>query len=224
MRRSPRVVLAWTGAAIVALLTARMVGTDLASLHRRAQRLGPDVPVVLAARDLPLGTTIAASDLRVVHRPASTVANDALRDPNAATGRVVSVALVRDDVVRAPHLAARGRGLDGAVTAGRRALHVVAKDGYRPPPGSVVDVYAAFDPATVPVGGASGRARTVATGARVLADDTAHDASSGDPGTQGVTLLVTEAEAQSVAFAAALGQVTFALAPPETACCASSAS
>lgn len=224
MRRSPRVVLAWVGAALLALLTVRVVGTDLASLHRRAQRLGPDVPIVLAARDLPQGTTLTASDLRVVTRPASTVAADALRDLHAATGRVVSVALVRDDVVRARHLGARGQGLNAAVTAGRRALHVVAKDGYRPPPGSVVDVYASFDPATVSVGGATGRARTVATGARVLADDPADDSSSGDPGSAGVTLLVTEAEAQSVAFAAALGQVTFALAPPETACCTSSAS
>jgi len=224
MRRSPRVVLAWIGAALLALLTARVVGTDLASLHRRAQRLGADVPVMLAARDLPLGTTIAASDLRVVTRPASTVANDALRDLNAAIGRVVSVALVRDDVVRARHLSTRGQGLDGVVTAGRRALRVAAKDGYRPPAGSVVDVYATFDPATVSVGGAPGRAQRVATGARVLAGDPADNASSVDPGPAGVTLLVTEAEAQSVAFAAALGQVTFALAPPETACCTSSAS
>ena len=220
MRRSPRVVFAWIGAALVALLTVRVVGTDLASLHRRAQRLGPDVPVVFAARDLPLGTTIVAADLRVVTRPASTVPNDALRDLNAAVGRVVSVAVVEDDIVRARHLGDRGQGLDGVVTAGRRALRVVAKDGYRPPAGSVVDVYATFDPAAVSGGSTAGRAQTVATGARVLADD----ASSGDPGPAGVTLLVTEGEAQSVAFAVALGQVTLALAPPETACCTSSAS
>ena len=225
MRRSPRVVLAWIGAALVALVTARVVGNDLATLHQRARSLGADVPVVLAARDLPLGTTVTAGDVHVVTRPASTVARDALHDSHTAIGRVVSVALLQDDVVRTRHLAAAGRGIDGVVPAGRRAVHVAAKDGYRPPAGSVIDVYASFDPANVSAATPPGRAETVATGAQVLADDAdSHDAESGDSQSAGVTLLVTETEAQAVANAAALGQVTFALAPPETACCTSSAS
>ena len=40
----------------------------------------------------------------------------------------------------------------------------------------------------------------------------------------GVTLLVTEDEARGLAFAAANGVLTLALAPPEDACCTSTGS
>jgi Flp pilus assembly protein CpaB len=245
MRRSPRVLLAWAAAAIVTLATVRVVATDLGALHRRARALGPDVGVVLAARDLPLGTTLTAADVRVVRRPAATVAPDTLHDPAATVGRVVGVALARDDAVRLRHLARSGAaGADGAVPAGRRAVHVVVADGFRPPPGSVVDVLATFDPAlgdsaggetfdgpSPGAGGATvgGRATVVAQGAQVLADTVPGAAGSAGssgatadvPGTgPGVTLLVTETEARAVAYAAALGEVALALAPVESACCA----
>src|SRR5690242_12323153 len=139
MHRSPRVVLAWAVAVVLALLTARVVGGDLQALHRRAHDLGPDVHVLLAQRDLPLGASLRASDVRVVTRPASTVPSDALRAPDAVSGHVLLIALLRDDIVRARDLAPASRpGLDGVVPAGRRALHVVLKDGFRPPVGAVV--------------------------------------------------------------------------------------
>src|SRR2546423_6488581 len=105
MHRSPRVLLAWTIVVVVAIVTARVVTNDLAALHRRARTLGPDVHVLLAARDLPLGATIARSDLRTVIRPASTVPPDAMRDGGDTVGRVVALGFARDDVVRAAHLA-----------------------------------------------------------------------------------------------------------------------
>jgi Flp pilus assembly protein CpaB len=222
MHRSPRVVLAWVVALVLALLTARVVGGDLTALHRRAHDLGPDVHVLLAQRDLPLGTTLVASDVRTVTRPASTVPSDALRAINALSGRVLLVARLRDDVLRASDLAPGARsGIDGVIPAGRRALHVVLKDGFRPPVGAVVDVLASADP-TVAVSGrplASGTAVTVAEGALVLAVD--------DPGTSGagsgsaVTVLVSSSEAAAVAFAASNSQLSLALAPPEAACCTS---
>ena len=60
MRRSPRVALAWIAAAIIALATAKVTAADVLALHRRARSLGPDVRVVLAARDVPLGARIRA--------------------------------------------------------------------------------------------------------------------------------------------------------------------
>ena len=144
-----------------------------------------------------------------------------MRDPGAAVGRIVAVPLLRDDVVRAAHLTAAERsGLDGVVPFDRRAVHVVMKDGFRPPRGAVVDVLASFDPASLVDAGARGRAAIVASGAQVLALD--DPAQSGGPAGTGVTLLVTVAEAPAVAFAAANGDVTVALAPPEHACCTSS--
>ncbi len=227
MRRSPRVLLAWAAAAIVVLATVRVVAGDLGALHRRAHAFGPDVPVVLAARDLALGATVRPGDLRVVHRPANTVGADALRDPAAAAGRIVAVALLRDDVVGARHLVADA---SDAVPDGRRAVHVVVKDGFQPPVGAVVDVLAAYDPAIAAGAGTPGRATVVARGARVLAlasppaDLPAATGENADPAGPGVTVLVSEDEARAVAYAAAIGEVTLSLAPAQTACCGASPS
>ena len=65
----------------------------------------------------------------------------------------------------------------------------------------------------------------MAHAARVLAVDDAADAdATGAADGVGVTLLVTEDEARGIAFAAANGVVTLALAPPEDACCSSTGS
>jgi Flp pilus assembly protein CpaB len=220
MRRSPRVLLAWAAAVIVMLVTARVVTGDLGALHRRAHDLGPEVAVVLAARDLPLGTSVVAADLRIVRLPARTVVVDAVHDPAAAVGRIVAVALLRDDVVGARHLVA---GVNGIVPVGRRAVHVVVKDGFQPPVGSVVDVLATFDPSLATGAGTPGRATIVASGAQVVvpAGVTASSGpdASGASGA-GVTLLVTEAEARSVAYAASIGEVSLAPAPVQSTCCA----
>ena len=243
MRRSPRVLLAWAAALLVMLVTMRVVTGDLGSLHRRAHDLGADVTVVLATRDLPLGATVAAADLRTVRRPSTTVTPDALHETAAAVGHVVAVALLRDDVVGARHLvpgsglAADGSAINGVVPVGRRAVHVVAKDGFEPPLGSVVDVLATYDPSLATIAGAPGRAAVVASGARVLAlngasvsargtTDSAHsdNAGSTDTNGSGITLLVTEAEARAVAYAASLGEISLALAPVQSACCLAPAS
>ncbi|HET9728665.1 MAG TPA: RcpC/CpaB family pilus assembly protein, partial [Acidimicrobiia bacterium] len=170
------------------------------------------------------GATVQASDVRVVTRPVSTVAGDALHRASEVVGRVVRSDILRDDPIRAAHLAADERtGLDGIVPVGRRAVYVTTKDGLTPPEGAVVDVLAAFDPtaASMP----RGRAIVVATGARVIAANAVDPGGSGQFGsdaTAGVTLLVTEAEARAIAFAAANGALSLALDPPEAACCTSS--
>jgi Flp pilus assembly protein CpaB len=221
MHRSPRVLLAWTIVVVVAIVTARVVANDLGTLHRRARTLGPDVRVLLAARALPLGATLTASDLHVVVRPEATVPPDAMRDSHDTVGRVVAIDLARDDVVRAAHLAPRERtGLDGILPMGRRAVHIPVRDGFRPAVGAVVDVLAAFDPALSVA--SRNTATTVARGARVLAVGDADQ--SATEGASGVTLLVTEGEAGAVVYAAGNGSVSIALAPPETACCTSSTS
>jgi Flp pilus assembly protein CpaB len=214
MRRSPRVFVAWAVAVIVAVATARFVAADLTELHRRARRLGPDVPVVLATHDLVLGATVTPADLQVVIRPASTVNPDALHEVADGAGRVVASGVHRDDVMRERDLVRRDR-VGGVVPVGRRAVHVVVKDGFRPPAGAVVDVLAAFE-AT-----AGGRAEVVAGGARVLDVDEGTGSAGGenDVTGSGITLLVTEDEARAVAYAGSFGALSVALAPPESACC-----
>jgi Flp pilus assembly protein CpaB len=212
--------LAWGAALVVALATARVVAGDLATLHRNAHDLGRRRTVVLAVHDLPLGAVIAAGDVERVTRYTRVVPDDALREVDDATGRIVVVPMLRDGVVTTRALAAANRtGLDAVVPDGRRAVHVALDDGFRPPPGAVVDVLAAFDPSAVVVDGSESTAVTVAHAARVVALD---DVRSGDAGASGVTLLVTEDEARAVAFAATNAELSLALAPPETACCTSS--
>jgi Flp pilus assembly protein CpaB len=221
-RRSPRAVLLWIGAVVVAIVTAAIVATDLAALHRRARGLGSPRPIAVAVRDLPLGTTIGDGDIRVrsVHR--SQLPADAM-SPAAVRGRVVAVPVVRGAFVIEGNVAPRRRtGLNGAIPAGMRAMQIVVRDALRPPVGSSVDVLVTFEPGS---NGASNAAPTVvaARGVLVLATDDAPAASDTASATRrtgsglGVTLLVSVEDAPRLAFAAATGVVTVALVPPEDA-------
>lgn len=223
MRRSPRFVVASCTAALVGLGTAYTVTTDLAALNRRARDLGPERSVLVATHDIALGTSLRPDDVTVVRRPESMLPADAAREPDAVVGRTVVVPLVRDAVLQAAHLAPPERdGLDGLVPPGRRAVRIETSDGARPEPGTVVDVLAALDPS---LSTTADRATAVARGARVLSirDDSPSADDEYDGGAaNGVTLLVTEEEAYDLAFAAANGVLTLAVAPPEDACCPSS--
>ena len=225
MRRSPRFVLAWCAAFVVAALTALVVGSDLASLHRRAHSLGPPRNVVVATRDVPLGAEIRRSDVQVVSRYASTTPRGAVAAPSEAVGRVTVVPLLAGTTVLTRQLAPANRpGLHGLVPVGRRAVRVSTADGLRPPTGAVVDVIAALDPAAGATdAGVFAGAATIVRAALVLAVDDAGSTDEYAPsGGVGVTLLVTEEEARGLAYAAANGVLTLALAPPEDACCRSS--
>jgi Flp pilus assembly protein CpaB len=220
-RRSPRAVLLWIAALLVAVLTAAVVATDLAALHRRASGLGPLRPVAAAVRDLPAGTMIGDGDVtaRSVHR--SQLPADAM-SPAQARGRVVAVPVVRGAFVVDRNLAPRRRtGLDGAIPPGMRALRIVVRDALRPPVGSSVDVLVTFEPGS---SAASGAAPTVvaARGVLVLGTDDAPAAFEKGGGQRtgpglGVTLLVMKDDAPRLAFAAAAGVVTLTLVPPEDA-------
>jgi Flp pilus assembly protein CpaB len=206
MRRSPRVYVAWCIAALATLITARIVAEDLGTLRHRARALGRDVPVVLAARDLQLGSAVTASDVEVVRRPAATVAPGTLGDRDAVVGRVVAVPVLAGDAVRDRALVAADRNaVDGLIPVGFRAVHVVLDDGFRPPPGAVVDVLASSD------------GTTVAPGARVLAVDDGDDSGDELRGPSALTLLVTEAQARAVVYAAANSRLAVVVAPPESA-------
>jgi Flp pilus assembly protein CpaB len=213
MRRSPRSVLLWCAALVLAVATAAIVFNDLSALHRRAGSLGAPRTVLLAHRDLPLGATLGANDVEATSRHASVIPSNAATDLDAVVGRVVAVPVLEGSVLLDDHLAAPDRdGLDGLVAVGYRAVRIRPEDGLQPPAGAVVDVFSAMDPSIA----VRSEATVVARAARVLAVDTSEDAAAGGTG---VTLLVTEDEARELAFAAANGVLTLALAPPEDACC-----
>jgi Flp pilus assembly protein CpaB len=210
MRRPPRTLLLWTAALAVAALTAGVVGSDLAALHRRAGSLGPQVQVLVAAHDLPLGSTLRGADVRAVARHRSQVPADALTDVARAEGRVVAVPAVAGTVLVTRQIVpARRGGLDGVLPRGRRALRVPDPDGLRPRPGSRIDVLATFDPALL--GSGADPTGVVARGALVL--DGRRDRGDGSRPT--VLVMVAEADAPKLAFALANATVALALAPPD---------
>ncbi|HVM39780.1 MAG TPA: Flp pilus assembly protein CpaB [Acidimicrobiia bacterium] len=221
LRRPPRAVLLWGVAGLTALATAHLVATDLAALHRRARSAGPEVDVVIARRDLPLGSEVRAGDLAVVrrhrrHLPAATLASKA-----DAVGRVVATPVLRGGFVSDRHLAPRRRtGLDGIVPPGMRAVRVEVEGSVRPRPGSVVDVLVTFDPSLV--GPETEPTLAVVRGVLVVASDGEGDGSTDDldvgmAANVGVTVLTDPEGARRLAFAATQGVLTLALAPPEDA-------
>lgn len=230
-RRSPRTVLAWLGASVVAAVTANVVASDLAALHRRAAEAGDAVTVAVAARDLPLGATVARSDLDTARRFSRHLPPRAARDPDGLVGRVVVSPVLEGSVLSHRHLADRDRrGLDGVVPPGMRAVRVVTDDAGAVAPGAVVDVLVSFDPALL---GAEVEPTMVAVrGAMVIGTDAdpareraaetggvggvgGSGWSGGVAGNRGVTLLTDPEGARRLAFAAANGIVTLTLAPPE---------
>ena len=213
MRRSPRSLLAWSASLLVAVITIVVVFSDLATLHRRARDFGAPHPVLVAAHDLPLGATLGASDVRKISRYAAATPANAVVDVDDAVGRVVAVPVLAGSVLLEPHLTERDRdGLSGLVPFGYRAVRIRPDDGLRPPVGAVVDALVALDPTL----SERREGEIVARAARVLAVEADDDALADGAG---VTLLVTEDEARGLAFAAANGVLTLALAPPEDACC-----
>lgn len=222
-RRSPRAVLLWAGAIVLALATALVVGADLATLHRRAGDLGPEVVAAVAVRDLPVGVTLAPSDVRArrVHRsqlPPGVLA------PDDAAGRVVAVPVLRDGFVAERNVAPRDRvGVDAVIPAGMRVVRIVVPQptGELQIESSYVDVLATFDAGSnVDADGdqAGDPTVVVARGALVVGTDDGSVSVGPDVATgNGVALLVTEDEALAVAYASAAGIVSVALVPPEDA-------
>lgn len=214
--RSPRALLFWALAAVIAVVTALVVAGDLAALHRRAHALGPERDVVVTRRALPLGHRVQAADVAVrrVHRSQAPVG--ILGAVDAAVGRVVVVPVLRGGFVAAANLTPRDRsGLDGVVPAGMRALRVVVTDSLRPERGAVVDVLATADPRGAVDDNTT--ARVAAAGVQVLGTDTRGATGGGRAGAFGVTLLVDPDQAADLAAAQAVGVLTLALVPPESA-------
>jgi Flp pilus assembly protein CpaB len=218
VRRSPRALALRAAAVVVAVVTAVVVASDLAALHRRAGDLGPQRSVLVATRDLPVGRALARADVarRAVHQsqlPAGVLRGLA---PSRVAGRVVAVTVLRGGFLTVRNLAPRHRrGLDGVVPRGMRAIRVVVSDALRPRPGAAVDVLASFDARSLDTDARGVSTVVVAAGVLVLGTDTRAGGGTGRGDPLGVTLLVDPAQAELLADAQANGVLTLALVPPE---------
>jgi Flp pilus assembly protein CpaB len=218
VRRPPRAVLLRVAAVLVVVVTAAIVASDLASLHRRANEFGAPRAAVVARHDLTLGTTIRRDDLTTRTIYSSQLPPDVFGRIPDAVGRVITVPVLRDAYVARGNVASRRRsGLDGALPDGMRALRIVVTEAVEPRVGAAVDVLASFESDSLdPLSELEvSSAVVIADGVTVLGTDVATNATGA--AARGVTLLVTPGQARDLLFAMTHGVVTIALVPPEDA-------
>ena len=217
-------------AALLALLTAQMLWTNLRAIEQQAHSLGPAISVVLAARDLPIGLIVTAADMRTVIRHESQMPANTVRDPAAAVGAVVRIGIVKDAPIQTRSLVTAQHGNRSIVPVGFRALRVADHAGLVVRPGSVVDIiasYASVDGLEAPDSGARLEGSTsivVARGALVMVNQDATSSRvtksrGGDTSDAAVIVRVKEGDVTAITFAQSFGVVSIVLAPLENACC-----
>jgi Flp pilus assembly protein CpaB len=188
-------------------MVAAAVATGLFALSGKPPA---GTPVLLASHDLAAGATLAAGDVDLVSRPAGDVPAGVLTAPTDAVGRVLASAARQGEVLTDVRLV--GPALVDALAPGEVAVGVRVADAAAAAlvgPGDQVDVLVAVEGA--------GTARTVATGAVVLARPAAGGGGgllggSTDDGAGGLVVLgVAREDANALAGAAAQGPLSLTL-------------
>jgi pilus assembly protein CpaB len=171
--------------------------------------------VVVAAEDIPLGTTLAAEQLKTVPWPADAVPAGAHNDPAAIVGWVARTSLVRNEPVLADELAnpaARGV-LPLVIPPGMRAASVKVNEvsgisGFITP-GSKVDIITVMENQKEERGK---QAFTLLDDVEVLAVAQTMDHKDTKPTlVNTVTLLVNPAQAERLTLASTEGQLQLSL-------------
>lgn len=183
--------------------------------------------VAVAARDLPMGTLLAAADVKLVAWPSSNPVAGAFSTTEEVVNRGLVAGVVANEPFTGSKVAAReaGAGLPPIITPGMRAVSVKVDDvvgvaGFVVP-GTRVDVVVTINQQQQSV------ARVVVANSQVLAAGTKIDQQQARDGrpvpATVVTLLVTPEEAERISLASSVGRITLALrnpldtAPTETA-------
>lgn len=163
-------------------------------------------PVVVAVRDLPIGTTVAAEDLRLERRPGPSLPAQVLDRVDAGVGRVTAGPVGAGEVVTPARF--RGPAQLAGLPADRVAVSVLPVES---------GLLAVIRPADRVVVLAAGTGQTVAPDATVLSVDVPAAGVLGQTSAAGaghVVLALTRDEARTVAASlnAQLGPTGFVLA------------
>lgn len=195
---------------------------------RQGGPASPPVPVVVAARELPVGQPLIATDLLVREMPAEAVPPESARTVAEVQGRFVSVPLMKGEPVLHAKLSDRapGSSLASLIPPGRVAVSVAVSDvvstGGFVAPGDRVDVLGVTSRETGDAAELVLRDITVLAvansliGAREASSTAARPANAREnprslDGT--VTLAVTVEEARRLVQVDELGKVWLALRP-----------
>jgi pilus assembly protein CpaB len=217
--------LVFAGVALVAgalalLFLGNMIRGYQAQIDE-AKKPEDTVMVIVAARDLYQGVTITEEDLYMVDIPPRYLPENVFLSPEHVVGRIPRERILANEFIRADRLAdpESGAGLNAVIPRGMRAISVNISDGRALSgflnPGNYVDVLVTIKPDDQdekPV------TNTIMQAIFVLGVNSRKGQESDEDARQKrgkqrptVTLLVTAEEAESVAFAEALGDITLAL-------------
>lgn len=197
LSRSP--VVFWALVALLAVLTATVVGGLTGRARAEAARYGSLRTVAVARRAVDAGTVLRPSDVSEERVPAAFLPEGWVRSASEVVGRTVVVALFQGAPVLRGQVAPWGvRGVAALLPPGARAV-AVPTGGATPKlrTGDVVDVLATLD---AEVGAGEEPTVEVAVGALVV-----------DMGEEAATVAVAPDEARRVAFALTAGSVTLTL-------------
>lgn len=212
LSRSP--LFFWAAVAVLALLTASVVGRLVGQARAAASRYGSLRPAAVTTRPVEMGAVVGADDVDVRRVPAAFLPEDTIGGLEQVVGQTAVVALFPGQPVVRGQLAPWGRrGVAALLPPGARAVSVpTGPASPRLEKGDVVDVLATFAEEAASAGAGAdgdGGAPTfpVATAALVV-----------DVGEESATVAVGVEEAARVAFAVVHGAVTLALTtdPPAT--------
>jgi pilus assembly protein CpaB len=218
MNRRNRHLVVLAIAIVTASLASLGVYRATASMPSGSARPS-QVPVIVAARALPIGTPLTENDVKVVQWPASSVVPGAIGDVKDVVNRGLLTAVLPNEPITANKLADAhaGAGLPPAIPPGMRAMAVKVNDvigvaGFIVP-GSRVDVVVTIRRTQDSV------TSTVASNVQVLTSGTRRDQEKPDDDATAaestvVTLMVTPADAEKIALAQSEGQIMLALRNP----------
>lgn len=178
----------------------------------------PGVDVLVAAKDLAVGSKITNEDLKFAHIPQGSIPANAMRQKTDALERGVVLPISAGEFILPSKLAAdkAGAGLPALIPTGMRAMsvrvnEVVSVAGFVLP-GTRVDVLLTGNP----TGASDQQTTTVLENVAVLATGQKLERNSaGDPENAAViTLLVSPDDAQKLTLASSQGKIQLSLRNP----------
>jgi pilus assembly protein CpaB len=178
----------------------------------------PGVDVLVAAKDLAVGSKITSEDIKFAHSPQGSVPASAMRQKTDALERGVVLPISAGEFILPSKIAAdkAGAGLPALIPTGMRAVsvrvnEVVSVAGFVLP-GTRVDVLLTGNPS----GSNDQQTTTVLENVAVLASGQKLERNSaGDPeNTAVITLLVSPDDAQKLTLASSQGKVQLSLRNP----------
>ena len=206
---------------MIALITA---GVATWAVYQAIQRMPvrevevASQPVVVAAKALPLGALVAASDVKIANWPSKSVVTGGFAKVEDVIGRGLTSEVVANEPITESKLASResGGGLPPTIPLGMRAIsvrvnEVVGVAGFVVP-GTRVDIVATVARESETT------TRTVVSNLKVIAAGTRYDQQEARQGkpipTTVVTLLATPEDAERVTLASLDGKIILVLRNP----------